>query len=88
MKIVNVKKRMVNKSVGECNETIHEVKLIKITLAESENRYKCNSCILYIALFSIFFTINVGIGAYFVYYKYVNRNNKDVSRYYDYVYHV
>ena len=88
MKIVNVKKRLVNKLVGECNETIHEVKLIKITLAESENRYKCNSCILYIALFSIFFTINVGIGAYFVYYKYVNRNNKDVSRYYDYVYHV
>ena len=88
MKIVNVKERLVNKLVGECNETIHEVKLIKITLAESENRYKCNSCILYIALFSIFFTINVGIGAYFVYYKYVNRNNKDVSRYYDYVYHV
>ena len=88
MKIVNVKKRLVNKLVGECNETIHEVKLIKITLAESENRYKCNSCILYIALFSIFFTTNVGIGAYFVYYKYVNRNNKDVSRYYDYVYHV
>ena len=88
MKIVNVKKRLVNKLVGECNETIHEVKLIKITLAESENRYKYNSCILYIALFSIFFTINVGIGAYFVYYKYVNRNNKDVSRYYDYVYHV
>ena len=76
MKIVNVKKRLVNKLVGECNETIHEVKLIKITLAESENRYKCNSCILYIALFSIFFTINVGIGAYFVYYKYVDRNKK------------
>ena len=74
MKIVNVKKRLVNKLVGECNETIHEVKLIKITLTESENRYKCNSCILYIALFSIFFTINVGIDSYFVYYKYVNYN--------------
>ena len=74
MKIVNVKKRLVNKLVGECNETIYEVKLIKITLAESENRYKCNSCILYIALFSIFFTINVGIDSYFVYYKYVNYN--------------
>ena len=67
---------MVNKSVEECNETIDEVKQTKITLAENENIYKCNSCILYIVLFSIFFTINVGIGAYFVYYKYVNRNKK------------
>ena len=88
MKIVNVKKRLVNKLVGECNETIHELKLIKITLGVSENSYKCNSCILYIALFSIFFTINVGSGAYFVYYKCVNRNNKNVSKYYAYVYHV
>ena len=76
---------MVNKSVEECNETIDEVKQTKITLAENENIYQCNSCILYIALFSIFFTINVGIGAYFVYYKYMNRNKENVSKY-DYVY--
>ena len=80
------KKRLANKLVEECNETIDEVKLTKITLAENENSYKCNSCILYIVLFSIFFTINVGIGAYFVYYKYTNRNKKNVSKYYDYVY--
>ena len=36
-------------------------------------------------LFSIFFTINVGIGAYFIYYKYVNRNEETGSRY-NYVY--
>ena len=29
---------------------------------------------LYIMLFSIIFTINVGIGTYFVYCKYMNRN--------------
>ena len=40
---------------------------------------------LHIVLFSIFFTINVGIGAYFVYYKYMNRNKENVSVY-DYVY--
>ena len=80
----NCKKRLVNKLV-ECNETIDEMKLTKITLAENENSYKCNSCILYIVLFSIFFTINVGIGAYFVYYKYMNRNKNNVSRY-DYIY--
>ena len=50
------------------------------------NESKCNSCILCIVLFSIFFTINVGVGAYFVYYKYMNRNKENVSKYYDYVY--
>ena len=80
------KKRLVNKLVEEYNETIDEVKLTKITLPENEKSYKSNSSILYIVLFSIFFTINVGIGAYFVYYKYTNRNKKNVSRYYDYVY--
>ena len=70
------KKRLVNKLVEESNETIDEVKLTKITPAENENNYKCNSCTVYIVLFSILFIINVGIGAYFVYYKYVNCNKK------------
>ena len=73
---------MVDKLVDDCNENIDEEKrLVKI------NSIKCkyNSFILHIVLFSIFFTINVGIGAYFAYYKYVNRNKKNVSRY-DYVY--
>ena len=67
---------MVNKLVEKCNENIDEVKLTKITPAENENNYKCNSCTVYIVLFSKLFIINVGIGAYFVYYKYVNRNKK------------
>ena len=54
-------------------------------LTENENSSKFNSCILYIVLFSIFFTINTGIGAYSAYYKYTNRNKKDISRYYGYV---
>ena len=32
----------------------------------------------------MFFTINVGIGAYLVYYKYPNGNKRSVSKYYDY----
>ena len=44
--------------------------------AENENNYKCNFCTVYIVLFSIFFTINAGIGAYFAYYKYMNHNKK------------
>ena len=44
-----------------------------------------SSCTLYIVLFSIIFTINIGISTYFVYHKYMNRNKENVSRY-DYVY--
>ena len=45
------------------------MKIAKITLSENENSYKCSSCTVYIVLFWIFFTINVGgIGAYFVYF--------------------
>ena len=45
------KKRLVNKLVDECNETIDEVKLTKITIVENENSYKRNSCTVYIVLF-------------------------------------
>ena len=63
------RKKLVDKLVEECTETVEEVKLAKITLAENENSYKCSSCTVYIVLFWIFFTINVGgIGAYFVYF--------------------
>ena len=41
--------------------------------------------VLYIVLFSIFFAINIGAGAYFVYYKYMNHNKENVSKY-DYFY--
>ena len=46
--------------------------LTKITLAEDENKHKnkCSSCTLYIVLFSIIFTISIGTGTYFIYYKY------------------
>ena len=70
---------MVDKLGDECDENIDEVKI------SSESKNKFNSCILYIVLFSIFFIINVGIGAYSVYYKYMNCNKENVSVY-DYVY--
>ena len=43
------------------------MKLVKTTLAKNENSLKCSSCIVYIVLFWIFFTINVGIVIYYVY---------------------
>ena len=61
------RKRLVDKLVDECTEIVEEVKSA-ITLAENENSYKCSFCTVYIVLFWIPFTINVGgIGACFVY---------------------
>ena len=74
------RKRLVDKLLDECYENIDEVKTV------SESKTKFNSCILYIVLFSIFFTINVGISAYFIYYKYMNCNKETFSKYH-YVYY-
>ena len=63
------RKKLVDKLVNECTETVEEVKIAKITLAKNESRYKCSFCTVYTVLFWIFFTINVGgIGAYCVYF--------------------
>ena len=70
-----MQKKLVDKLIDECTETIEEVKLAKITLAENENSYKCTSCTVYAMLFRIFFTINAGgIGAYFIYFHGYLRN--------------
>ena len=54
------------------------MKLAKITLAENENNYKCSSCTVYMVLFWILFTINVGrIGDSFVYFHWYLK--KDVT---------
>ena len=55
----NCRKKIVDKLIEECTETVKEAKI--------ENTCTHNSCTLYIVLFFIFFTINIGIGAYFVY---------------------
>ena len=69
------RKRLVGKLVKECNKVVEEVKIL------DKIEGKCSSCILDIVLFSIFFTINVGIATYFAYYRYMNHNK------YDYTYH-
>ena len=79
------RKKLVDKLVEECTENIEETKLVEKTSAKNENKHKCSSCTVYIVLFSIFFIISIGIGAYFVYCKYMSRNEKNVSKY-DYVY--
>ena len=56
------RKKVADKLVEECTENIYELEIA------SENKHECSSCTLYIVLFSINFTINIGIGTYFVYF--------------------
>ena len=74
-------KRLVDKLIEECTESIDEVKITETT--QDENKY--SSCTIYIALFLIVFIINIGIGTYFTYYKYISRNKENGLRY-DYTY--
>ena len=71
------RKRLVDKLIEERNENIEETNLTNI----NSTKCKSNSCILYIVLFSILFTINIGIVTYVVYYKYLNHNKENVSAY-------
>ena len=64
------RKRLIDKLIEECNKNIEGTSLVNSTKCRS------NSCILYIVLFSIFFTINIEIATYFVYYKYINHNKE------------
>ena len=57
------RKRLADKLVENFNDNIdEEVKIL------DKNKDKCSSCILYVVLFSILFTINVGIATYSAYY--------------------
>ena len=75
------RKRLVDKLVEECTENIDKIKIT----SKYEYENKCSSCIPYIVLFSIFFIISIGITTYFVYYKYINCNKENISKY-DYTY--
>ena len=57
------RKRLIDKLVDDCTETVEEeVEIV------SESKNKCNSFTVYIVLFSISFIISIEIGAYFVYF--------------------
>ena len=71
--------KLIEPLVEECTGNINETSLVKKTLDKSEDR--CNSCVVYKALFwtfFIFFLVSIGISFYFVYYNYVNRNKCDL----------
>ena len=58
-----------NCKLHECNKTIEEVKLAKITPENENSYYKCSSCKVYIVFMIVVFTIFTGITIYFVYYN-------------------
>ena len=72
------RKKLVDKLVEECTENVKEEKITEITLCKNENKHKCSSWTLYIVLFSLIFTINVGIGIYFTYFYWYLK--KDIPR--------
>ena len=72
------RKRLVDKLVEECIENIEEAKLSGVTLFEHDNECVC-SYTVFIVLAVIALAVSTGIGAYFVYYKYMNRNKENVS---------
>ena len=70
------RKKLVDKLIDECAETIDEMKLANITFTENENNYECGSCIVYIVLMIVAFIISTGITVYLVYYNWsLIRNN-------------
>ena len=65
------RKRLIDKLVEEYSENIDKVKMTRITLAEDKNKCK-STYTIYVILIAIIFTILLGIGANFIYYKYMN----------------
>ena len=82
------RKRLADKLIDICTESIEEVKSAEIIPFENKNNYKYNSCIVYIALMIAVFRIFTGITIYLVYcnwslitnniycFKFNNRNKK------------
>ena len=60
-------KKLVAPLIGECTETVKEVKLANVTLAGNENSHKCPWCTPYIVLMIVVCTICARITTYFVY---------------------
>ena len=63
------RKKLVDKLINECTETIEEVKLAELTVFENENENKYGSCKVYTVLMIVVFYNFTGITIYFVYYN-------------------
>ena len=71
IQIVSAEKKLVDKLVEDCTKSIDKVEIT----SKNEHKNKCSSCTLYIVLSPILFTINIGIGTYFVYSHWYLKND-------------
>ena len=72
------RKRLPYKLVEECSENIDENEMINVNLNDYENI--CGSCIIYIILFVIAFSIIIGISNAFIYFHwYLKTTNTGVT---------
>ena len=71
------RKKLVDKLVDKCTETVEEVKVAEITPFDNKNNYEYNSCRAYIILMIVVFTIFTGIIVYLAYcnWSLINNNN-------------
>ena len=74
------KKKLFDKWIEECKENIDVIKIDN----ENEHKKECSSCIVYIVFFSIFFTISIVFGIYFVYSHWNYQLNIKNNTYYFY----
>ena len=74
------RKKLADKLIDECTETIEETKLTNITFTENENIYECGSCIVYIVLMILVIVISTGITVYLVYYNWSLIKNKLIKK--------
>ena len=71
------RRKLADKLVDECSESIDENEMISITLSDYENF--CGSRTVYIVLFVVDFLIIIGIGSEFIYFHwYLKKSNTDV----------
>ena len=70
------RKKLVDPLIEECTGNIDETKINNENKNENENKH--SFFVMYIVLFSIIFAVNIGIGIYIVYRKYVNCNKYDL----------
>ena len=75
------RKTLFDKLVEECAENVDEKEIYPGKLQSEETiTLVCSSCTIYIMLFSSFFTIDIGIPTYFIYYKYINDDKKQLLK--------
>ena len=65
------RKKLVDKLIDQCTETIEEIELANITFTENENENncECGSCMFYIVLMIVVTVLFTGITVYLVYYN-------------------